>query len=112
MSQDTVNGIRWEVFVQPRRGLAHQHVGSVHGGDHEAALAHARDLYARRGEATSLWVVRVDAVHTYSAAQRDVLTSNAVGKPYRYPDHYVPLEDDEPADTSSDEPGDGGSDEH
>ena len=29
---------RWEVFVRARRGLAHQHAGTVHAADGEAAL--------------------------------------------------------------------------
>ncbi len=34
----------WEVFVRPRRGLSHQHVGSLHAPDAAMALRNARDL--------------------------------------------------------------------
>src|SRR3954462_9035051 len=47
----------WEVFVRSRRGLCHVHVGSLHAPDAEMALRNARDLYTRRQEGVSLWVV-------------------------------------------------------
>ncbi|MEU5419209.1 1,2-phenylacetyl-CoA epoxidase subunit PaaB [Streptomyces sp. NPDC001407] len=81
----------WEVFIRPRRGLSHQHVGSVHGADADMALANARDLYTRRGESVSIWVVRSDAVRASSPSEKDPLFSNAADKPYRYPEHYVAL---------------------
>ena len=40
----------WEVFVRARRGLSHQHVGSLHAPDAAMALRNARDVYTRRGE--------------------------------------------------------------
>ncbi|WP_461027116.1 1,2-phenylacetyl-CoA epoxidase subunit PaaB [Streptomyces sparsus] len=84
----------WEVFVRPRRGLAHQHVGSVHGADGDMALANARELYTRRGETVSVWVVRSDAVRASSPEEKDPYFSNGAGKPYRYPEHYVALNED------------------
>ena len=48
---------RWEVFVRTRRGLAHQHAGTVHAADGDTALRAARDLFTRRQEGVSLWVV-------------------------------------------------------
>lgn len=47
----------WEVFVRARRGLSHVHIGSLHAADAESALQAARDVYTRRGEGVSLWVV-------------------------------------------------------
>ena len=32
----------WEVFIRPRRGLSHTHVGSLHAADAELALRNAR----------------------------------------------------------------------
>lgn len=81
----------WEVFVRVRRGLSHQHVGSVRGADSDTALAHARDLFARRGEPASLWVVPSDAIRTVRPDEKAALFSNAEDRPYRYPDAYVPL---------------------
>ena len=48
----------WEVFVRSRSGLAHKHVGSLHAVDATMALQAARDVYTRRGEGASIWVVR------------------------------------------------------
>ena len=49
----------WEVFVRSRRGLSHVHVGSLHAPDAEMALRNARDVYTRRQEGVSIWVVPV-----------------------------------------------------
>ena len=45
------------IFVQSETGAPHEHAGSVHATDAEMALQNARDVYARRGTAISLWVV-------------------------------------------------------
>lgn len=55
----------WEVFVRARRGLSHVHIGSLHAPDPEAALQAARDVYTRRGEGVSLWVVPSAAIHAF-----------------------------------------------
>lgn len=47
----------WEVFVRARRGISHVHIGSLHAPDSETALQNARDVYTRRGEGVSVWVV-------------------------------------------------------
>ena len=47
----------WEVFVRQRRGLSHVHAGSLHAPDAETALQNARDVYTRRVEGVSVWVV-------------------------------------------------------
>ena len=52
----------WEVFIRSRNGLAHKHVGSLHAADAEMALQAARDVYARRGEGLSIWVVPSAAI--------------------------------------------------
>jgi ring-1,2-phenylacetyl-CoA epoxidase subunit PaaB len=44
----------WEVFIRPRRGLSHGHVGSLHAPDAEMALRNARDVYTRRQEGVSI----------------------------------------------------------
>jgi len=55
----------WEVFVRARRGLSHVHIGSLHAADAESALQNARDVYTRRGEGASLWVVRSSEIHSF-----------------------------------------------
>ena len=39
-------------------GLEHKHVGSLHAADARMAIEHARDVYTRRQEGVSIWVVR------------------------------------------------------
>ena len=53
---------RYEVFVQEAEGKAHVHAGSVHATDPEIALLNARDVFVRRPECVSLWVVSASAV--------------------------------------------------
>ena len=48
----------WEIFIRSQHGLAHKHVGSLHAPDAEMALKNARDVYTRRNEGVSIWVVR------------------------------------------------------
>ena len=47
----------WEVFVRSKNGLEHRHFGSLHAADAEMALENARDVYTRRNEGVSIWVV-------------------------------------------------------
>ena len=61
----------WEVFVRARRGLSHVHAGSLHAPDAEMALRNARDLYTRRGEGVSLWVVRASDIEASTPDERD-----------------------------------------
>lgn len=72
----------WEVFIRQRRGLAHVHAGSLHAADPETALLNARDVYARRAEGVSIWVVRSSDV---TASDPDDVESlfDANTKPYR-----------------------------
>ena len=58
----------YEVFVRGKRGLNHVHVGSLHAADDRMALTHARDLYTRRNEGVSIWVVRSEHI---AASSRD-----------------------------------------
>ena len=55
----------WEVFVRARRGLSHVHIGSLHAPDAESALQNARDVYTRRGEGVSVWVVPSDEISSF-----------------------------------------------
>ena len=47
----------WEVFVRSKQGLEHKHCGSLHAADAQQALHMARDVYTRRQEGVSIWVV-------------------------------------------------------
>jgi ring-1,2-phenylacetyl-CoA epoxidase subunit PaaB len=55
----------WEVFVRAKRGISHVHIGSLHAADAETALENARDVYTRRGEGVSVWVVRSTEIHAF-----------------------------------------------
>ncbi len=79
----------YEVFVRPRRGLAHTHVGSLHAADATSALRYARDLYTRREEGVSIWVVPADALTASSPDERDAFFDPAADKVYRHPTFYA-----------------------
>jgi ring-1,2-phenylacetyl-CoA epoxidase subunit PaaB len=78
----------WEVFVRARRGLAHQHVGSLHAPDAAMALRNARDVYTRRGEGVSIWVVPSAAIVANSPDEKDSFFDPAADKVYRHPTFY------------------------
>ena len=83
----------WECFVRSRRGLSHTHVGSLRAPDEHMALRNARDLYTRRQEGVSIWVVRADDIVASSPDEKDAFFDPAGDKPYRHPTFYeVPAE--------------------
>jgi len=53
---------RFEVFSQDEKGAPHRNVGSVHAVDPEMALQNARDVFVRRPQTTSLWVVPAEKI--------------------------------------------------
>ncbi len=79
----------YEVFMRSKNGLAHKHAGSVHAQDAETALQSARDLYTRRGEASSLWVVRSDHIIASDPEISGELFDPADDKIYRHPTFYT-----------------------
>lgn len=77
----------WEVFVRQRRGMSHNHAGSLHAPDAETALQNARDVYTRRVEGISIWVVPSSQVTAFDPDDaEDYLDSNE--KPYRAATYY------------------------
>ncbi len=79
----------YEVFVRGKRGLNHVHVGSLHAPDAEMALHNARDVYTRRNEGVSIWVVRADDITASSPAEKDPFFAPAGDKVYRHPTFYA-----------------------
>jgi len=77
------------VFVRPRRGLSHAHVGSLHAPDAEMALRNARDVYTRRQEGVSIWVVPAGAITASSPDEKDSFFEPAADKVYRHPTFYA-----------------------
>jgi ring-1,2-phenylacetyl-CoA epoxidase subunit PaaB len=78
----------WEAFIRPRNGLAHRHVGSIHAADAAMALQAARDVYTRRGEGLSIWVVPSSAITASDPADKDMLFEPTASKIYRHPTFY------------------------
>lgn len=78
----------WEVFIRPRNGLAHKHVGSLHAADEVMALNAARDVYTRRGEGQSIWVVPSAAITASDPTEKAENFDPAETKIYRHPTFY------------------------
>ena len=83
----------WEVFIRSRNGLAHKHVGSLHAADATLALEAARDLYTRRGEGLSIWVVPAAAIVASDPQDKAMLFEPGTSKIYRHPTFYDVPED-------------------
>ena len=79
----------YEVFIRSRAGLEHKHVGSLHAADARMAIEHARDVYTRRQEGVSIWVVRSADIIASDPAEADALFEPARDKVYRHPTFYV-----------------------
>ncbi len=78
----------WEVFIRSRAGLDHKHCGSVHAPDGALALQAARDVYTRRQEGVSIWVVRADQIIASDPGQKAELFDPMEDKVYRHPTFY------------------------
>lgn len=77
----------WEVFIRQKRGLSHVHVGSLHAPDAETALLSARDVYTRRVEGVSIWVVASADIIASDPDETDAFFES-IEKPYRHATHY------------------------
>ncbi|KRE74594.1 phenylacetate-CoA oxygenase [Arthrobacter sp. Soil762] len=82
----------WEVFVRSSRGLSHVHAGSLHAPDAAMALRNARDLYTRRNEGVSIWVVPVDAIAASDPDAKGSFFESPQGKDYRHATYYTKSE--------------------
>jgi ring-1,2-phenylacetyl-CoA epoxidase subunit PaaB len=78
----------FEIFIRARSGIDHKHVGSVHASDAQLALEHARDVYTRRLEGVSIWVVRSSDIVASDPADAEELFEPARDKIYRHPSFY------------------------
>jgi ring-1,2-phenylacetyl-CoA epoxidase subunit PaaB len=78
----------WEVFIRSQHGLAHKHAGSLHAADAEMALNNARDVYTRRNEGISLWVVASDHITASNPGDKDALFDPSKSKIYRHPTFF------------------------
>ncbi len=74
--------------MRSRQGLGHKHVGSLHAADAEMAIGNARDVYTRRQEGVSIWVVPADQISASSPDDAEALYDPANDKVYRHPTFY------------------------
>ncbi|MFO0360173.1 MAG: 1,2-phenylacetyl-CoA epoxidase subunit PaaB [Flavobacteriales bacterium] len=78
----------WEIFIRSKSGLAHKHVGSLHAADAKMAIENARDVYTRRMEGISIWVVPSNEITASSPDEKEILFDPANDKIYRHPTFY------------------------
>ncbi len=78
----------WEVFIRSKNGLHHKHVGSLHAADAAMALTNARDVYTRRNEGVSIWVVPSAAITASDPLEADAFFEPAADKVYRHPTFF------------------------
>ena len=78
----------WEVFIRSKQGLDHKHVGSLHAPDAQMAIENARDVYTRRNEGVSIWVVESKHIHASNPDDAESFYDPANDKIYRHPTFY------------------------
>jgi ring-1,2-phenylacetyl-CoA epoxidase subunit PaaB len=78
----------WEVFIRSKQGLDHKHAGSLHAADAAMAIENARDVYTRRQEGVSLWVVESKYITASNPEEAGELYEPAADKIYRHPTFY------------------------
>lgn len=78
----------WEIFIRSKQGLDHKHVGSLHAADSTMAIENARDVYTRRQEGVSIWVVESKHIHASNPDDAESFYEPANDKVYRHPTFY------------------------
>ena len=78
----------WEVFIRSKNGLEHRHCGSLHASDAPMALENARDVYTRRMEGVSIWVVPSTEITASNPDDNAEFFEPASDKIYRHPTFY------------------------
>lgn len=78
----------WEIFIRSKQGLDHKHVGSLHAADAQMAIENARDVYTRRQEGVSIWVVESNHIHATNPDDAESFYEPSEDKVYRYPTFY------------------------
>jgi ring-1,2-phenylacetyl-CoA epoxidase subunit PaaB len=77
----------FEIFIRSKRGLDHRHVGSLHAEDPAQAMDYARDVYLRRSEGVSIWVVRSSDITASQESDVESFLDPMDDKPYRHATH-------------------------
>ncbi|MFK5977433.1 MAG: 1,2-phenylacetyl-CoA epoxidase subunit B [Rhizobiaceae bacterium] len=83
----------WEVFVRGKHGTSHRHFGSLHAPDADMAIKNARDVYTRRNEGVSIWVVEADNISASAPSNKGPLYEPSNAKVYRHPSFFDIPED-------------------
>ena len=78
----------FEVFIRSKQGLEHKHCGSLHAADAQQALQMARDVYTRRMEGVSIWVVASAQITASQPEDKNEMFDPASDKIYRHPSFY------------------------
>jgi len=78
----------FEIFIRSKNGLSHKHVGSLHASDTEMAITNARDVYTRRKEGVSIWVVESKNITASNPEESESMFDPAEDKVYRHPTFY------------------------
>jgi len=78
----------WEVFIRSKQGLDHKHAGSLHAADAKMAIENARDVYTRRMEGVSIWVVESKYIHASNPDDAAEFYEPSMDKVYRHPTFY------------------------
>ena len=78
----------WEIFIRSKSGLHHKHVGSLHAADAAMAIENARDVYTRRNEGVSIWVVESKFITASNPEENEAFFDPAEDKVYRHPTFY------------------------
>lgn len=78
----------WEVFVRSKAGLDHKHCGSLHAADSKQAIQLARDVYTRRQEGVSIWVVPSHQITASDPSEKGSYFDPMEDKVYRHPTFY------------------------
>ena len=89
MSQQTANEWPlWEVFVRSKAGVDHKDCGSLHASVVKMAIQMARDVYTRRQEGSSVWVVQSNQIVASDPGDKDMFFDPAEDKVYRHPTFF------------------------
>jgi len=78
----------FEIFIRSKNGLSHKHAGSLHAADADMAITNARDVYTRRQEGVSIWVVESKHMTASNPEDSEAFFDPAEDKLYRHPTFY------------------------
>jgi len=78
----------WEIFIRCQHGMSHRHVGSLHAPDAEMAIKNARDVYMRRNEGVSIWVIEAKNIAASDPDAKGPLYDPSNSKVYRHPTFF------------------------